>query len=96
MSSLLTTVLRILYSVVQATLDLEDIDFRLPDDFKETLTDNLQKRFEYEFHSASYNEMIEVITALRTVCGHLVKVRARMFVSVHFLPLLLTEVCEQV
>ena len=39
------------------------------------LEDNFQKRLEYEFHSASYHTMIEVVTSLRTVAGHLVKVQ---------------------
>lgn len=60
-------------SDVQVT-DLEDIGLRLPDSFKAALTPDLMKRFEYEFHSSSYIEMVEVITALRTVCGHLMKV----------------------
>ena len=46
---------------------------RLPDSFKLPLPDPLMKRFEYEFHSADYHLMIEVVTALRTVAGHLVK-----------------------
>jgi hypothetical protein len=46
---------------------------QLPDSFKLPLPDPLIKRFEYEFHSAGYHLMIEVVTALRTVCGHLVK-----------------------
>lgn len=29
--------------------------------------------FEYEFHSAEYHLMIEIVTALRTIMGHLVK-----------------------
>lgn len=32
------------------------------------------KSFEYEFHSADYRLMIEVVTGLRTIMGHLVKV----------------------
>ena len=32
------------------------------------------KRLEYEFHSASYHTLVEVVTALRTVAEHLVKV----------------------
>lgn len=33
----------------------------------------LVKRMEYEFHSANYHSLMEVVTALRTVTGHLVK-----------------------
>ena len=39
------------------------------------LEENFQKRLEYEFHRASYHTMIEVVTSLRTVAGHLVKVQ---------------------
>lgn len=46
---------------------------RLPDSFKAPLPDLLKKRFEYEFHSANYHLMVEVLTALRTVTGHLIK-----------------------
>ena len=60
--------------MIRATLDLEEIGYRLPDEYKEPLSANLNKRLEYEFHSCGYNNLIEIITALRTVCGHLVKV----------------------
>ena len=55
-------------------MDLEEIGFRLPDEYKQPLSANLYKRLEYEFHSCGYNSLIEVITVLRTVCGHLTKV----------------------
>ena len=53
--------------------DLQDLSEHLPDMFKTALSNHLRKRFEYEFHSASYHLMVEVFTALRTVLGHLVK-----------------------
>jgi len=37
------------------------------------MSDPLLKRFEYEFHSADYHLLLEVVTALRTVIGHLLK-----------------------
>ena len=46
---------------------------RLPEEFKFPLSEPLQKRFEYEFHSASYHLLNEVVMALRTVIGHLTK-----------------------
>ena len=46
---------------------------RLPNTFKAALPGPLMKRFEYDFHSADYHLMIEVMTALRSVTGHLVK-----------------------
>ena len=39
------------------------------------LGDALRKRVEYEFHSAGYHTMVAVVTGLKTVVGHLVKVR---------------------
>ena len=53
--------------------DLQDMCERLPNTFKEPLPDPLMKRVEYEFHSANYHLMMEVLTALRTITGHLVK-----------------------
>lgn len=63
-------------SVIRATLDLEEIGFRLSEEYKLPLSANFNKRLEYEFHSCGYNNLIEIITALRTACGHLVKVSA--------------------
>ena len=38
------------------------------------LKETLQKRLEYEFHSASYHTILEVVIALKNAAGHLVKV----------------------
>ena len=38
------------------------------------MNETLQKHLEYEFHSASYHTMVEVVIALRTAAGHLDKV----------------------
>ena len=54
-------------------LDLQDMSERLPEAFKVPLPSPLLKRFEYEFHSANYHLLLEVVTALRTVVSHLVK-----------------------
>lgn len=56
--------------------DLQDTSEHLPDTFKAPLPNPLKKRFEYEFHSAAYHLLMEVVTALRTVTGHLVKALA--------------------
>ena len=32
------------------------------------------KRLEYEFHSVGYHTMMELVTALKTIAGHLIKV----------------------
>ena len=63
----------LLISLMCTAQDLEDLSEHLPNTFKTPLSDHLKKRFEYEFHSASYHLMVEVLTALRTVLGHLVK-----------------------
>ena len=55
-------------------LDLQNMDDNLPRNFKCSLSEVLQKRFEYEFHSASYSLLNEVVMGLRVVIGHLLKV----------------------
>ena len=47
------------------------------------MNDTLQKHLEYEFHSASYHTMVEVVIALRTAAGHLVKVPPTIYLC-HF------------
>ena len=56
-----------------STRVLQNIAKKLPDPFKVAFDEPLIKRFEYEFHSAGYHLMMEVVTALRTIIGHLVK-----------------------
>ena len=51
-----------------------DITKDLPEMFKKKMEDSLLKRFECEFHTATYHMMVEVITGLRSVVGHLMKV----------------------
>ena len=63
-----------IYSIVCSTLNIGEINSRLPDEFKVVLTSNLKTQFEFEFHSASHNIMMEVVLLLRTVCSHLIKV----------------------
>lgn len=36
-----------------------------------------QKTMEYDFHTAGYHTLMEVVNALKTVAGHLIKVRGR-------------------
>ncbi len=60
-------------STICTNSELEDVTRRLPSTFKNPLPDTLMKNFVYEFHSAGYYLMTEVITALRTVVEQLVK-----------------------
>ena len=60
-------------SMMYTALDLQDMTDSLPENFKASLSGALLKRFEYEFHSASFHLMLEVVTALRTVVGHTIK-----------------------
>ena len=53
--------------------DLQDLSEQLPEAFTTDLPDHLVKYFEYEFHSANYHLLMEVVTALKTVIGHIVK-----------------------
>ena len=50
-----------------------------------TLEETLQKRLECEFHSASYHTLVEVVTGLRIVAEHLVKVTLTfLYILKHF------------
>ena len=49
------------------------MSIHLPDTFKTTLPKPLRKRFEYEFHSANYDVLLEVMTGLRTIISYLIK-----------------------
>lgn len=53
--------------------DLQTLNDQLPEDFKLPIPVHLLKRFEYEFHSADHNLLSEVVTALRTIIGFLIK-----------------------
>ena len=68
-------------SVGHSALDLADMTDRLPEWYKTEMEDMLLKRFEYEFHSANYHALVEVITGLRTVIGHLIKVSLSLSLS---------------
>ena len=48
-----------------------------------TLEENFRKRLEYEFHSASYHTILEVVTGLKIVAGHLVKVQLAAIITSH-------------
>ena len=69
-----------MYSVIRVTLDMEGISSRLPEEYKKPLSNKIQKRLEYEFHSCGYSCLIMVTTALQTVCGHLKKVLLYMLI----------------
>ena len=47
---------------------------KLPEKYKSPMEDTLQKHLEYQFHSATYHTFLQIITGLKTVLGHLVKV----------------------
>lgn len=61
---------------VYSSADLRGIADQLPSSFKDALSTELMKKFKYNFHSASYHFLIGVVTAMRTVVGHLVQVIA--------------------
>ena len=52
---------------------LQSITKKLPDSFRIPLDEALMKSFEYEFHSADFHLMIEIVTALKIVIEYLVK-----------------------
>ena len=62
------------FSVACTAFDLQDMCDRLSDHFKPSLSEALLKRFLYEFHSASYHLLNEVVMGLGMILGHLTKV----------------------
>ena len=54
-------------------LEIQHMGEKLPDDFKVSMSADYLKRLEYEFHSASYHLLNEVVMGLQTVIGHLTK-----------------------
>ena len=64
------------YSLIDLTLDIDDMTEKLPEEYKVSMEDTLQKHFEYQFHSADYHTVLQIITGLKTVLGHLIKVSA--------------------
>ena len=54
-------------------LEIQHMGGKLPDDFKVSMSTDYLKRLEYEFHSASYYLLNEVVMGLQTVIGHLTK-----------------------
>ena len=62
-------------SVIHSPRDLEAMTKNLPDTFKKEMDKKMLKRFEYDFHWATHHIMVEVITGLRSVVGHLIKVQ---------------------
>lgn len=53
--------------------DLKEIAEQLPDSFKSPLPEPLKKTLEYEFHSATYHLLIEVVMALIIIERYLIK-----------------------
>ena len=47
------------------------------------LSDSERKHLEYEFHCAGYHLLLEMITGLHTVMGHLVREVHNMYIDVH-------------
>ena len=47
---------------------------KLSEKYKSPMEDTLQKHLEYQFHSAAYHTFLQIITGLKTVLGHLIKV----------------------
>ena len=47
---------------------------KLPEEYKSPVEDTLQKHLEYQFHSADYHTILQIITGIKTALGHLIKV----------------------
>ena len=61
------------YSAICNDAELQEMAKRLPSTFKGCLSDSRKKILEYQFHSANYYLMIEVVTALKTLVEELIK-----------------------
>ena len=61
-------------SPLGAASDLLSIKDLLPDSFSAPLCDDLTRHLEYEFHSANYHTLTDIVIGLRTALGHLIKV----------------------
>lgn len=53
--------------------EIQRMGEKLPENFKISMSTDYLRRIEYEFHSASYHLLNEVVMGLRTVLGHLTK-----------------------
>lgn len=62
--------------MVNLTSDVSELTEKLPEEYKSPMEDALQKHLEYQFHSADYHTMLRMITGLKTILGHLIKVSA--------------------
>ena len=63
-----------LSSPLGAASDLSSLKDQLPDSFRAPLCDDLTRHLEYEFHSANYHTLTDIVIGLRTALGHLIKV----------------------
>ena len=61
-------------SPLGAASDLSSLKDLLPDSFSVPLCDDLTRHLEYEFHSANYHTLTDIVIGLRTALGHLIKV----------------------
>ena len=62
------------YRALHDTMNLKEVQKKLSDVFTNELPSDTKKRLECEFHSTNYDDLMKVITALKTVCDYLVKV----------------------
>ena len=64
------------YSLVNLALDVNEMTEKLPEEYKTPVEETVQKQLEYQFHSADYHTMLQIITGLKTALRHLIKVSA--------------------
>ena len=57
-----------------AAYSLSSMEENLHKSLQLQLPDGLEKRLEYEFHSASYHLLTDIVVGLRTILGHMIKV----------------------
>ena len=61
-------------SSIGAAFDLTSLKDLLPQTFTSPLDADLTRHLEYEFHSANYHTLTNIVIGLKTALGHLIKV----------------------
>ena len=62
------------FSLSAIEADMMTISNKLLDEFKAPMDDQNKKELKVHFHSSSYHTIMETVSGLRGVAGHLIKV----------------------
>ena len=72
------------HSPMGAAFSLSSMEQALKLSLRVPLPDGLERRLEYEFHSANYHILTDIVIGLRTALGHLIQV-SNVIILVHIL-----------